>query len=389
MPSSLLVRHVGRGSAALHHAVKPRTWRGVLRVDLHQAGFAAPLRVGAAVALVFVIGGLTGLHDVVGFAALGALVAAFCRPDPYPVRLGRLVVLGVGITAAIAVGAALGAGGCPAVVDIAVISILAGAAAYLAWSLHIVGPGAVVFVFAAAGAQSFAHDAGDAVLAVAVTAGGAAIGVVFALAPWLIEQLWRAVSGRNRASSGGSGSTPARRESIWVTLVRAPHRTLMARSLRIAIAGALGAAIALGLGLDHPMWATMGAVAAMQGVGYHVAVHRGVQRLLGNVGGALLAAGLLALPLGYWGTVVAIIVFQTMAEILSTVNYALTSLVVTPMALLLTGLGASLPPGVALDRVLDTGVGIVTGIVIAALTITGADAQQLRKIAPRSGAITD
>lgn len=110
-------------------------------------------------------------------------------------------------------------------------------------------------------------------------------------------------------------------------------------------------------------------------------VHRGVQRLLGNVGGALLAAALLALPLGYWGAVVAIVIFQTVAEIASTVNYAVTSLAVTPMELLLTGLGAGLAPSVALDRVLDTAVGIVTGIVIAAVTITGADAQHLRRAA--------
>jgi uncharacterized membrane protein YccC len=109
-----------------------------------------------------------------------------------------------------------------------------------------------------------------------------------------------------------------------------------------------------------------------------MAVHRGVQRLLGNVGGAALAAGLLALPLGYWGAVAAIVVFQTAAEIASTVNYALTSLAVTPMALLLTGLQAGLAPAVAVDRVLDTAVGIVTGIVIAAVTISGSDAGRLR-----------
>lgn len=163
-----------------------------------------------------------------------------------------------------------------------------------------------------------------------------------------------------------------------MTLARAPHRTLLWRGARISLAGILAAAIAFGLGFDHPLWATMGAVAALQGVGYHVTVHRGVQRLLGNVGGALLAAGLLALPLGYWGAVAAIVVFQVIAEIASTVNYAVTSLAVTPMALLLTGLGAGLDPAVALDRVLDTAVGIAVEIVIAALTISGADAERLR-----------
>ena len=245
---------------------------------------------------------------------------------------------------------------------------IAGAAAYLVWALHIVGPGAVVFMFAAVGAESFARSGSDVFRAVAVTAGGALIGVIAALAPWFILLIRR---------RGSAGPPSARRESLWTTLARAPHRTLVMRASRIAVAGAVGAFIAVGLGLDHPMWAAMGAVATMQGIGYHVAIHRGVQRLLGNVGGALLAAGLLTLPLGYWSTVAVIIVLQIVAEIASTVNYTLTSLAVTPMALLLTGLGARLSPEVAVDRVLDTGVGIVAGIVVAALTISRAEAKDL------------
>lgn len=363
--SAAFTRHLGHRWTALTHTVTPAGWRGVLHIDPRRAGFAAPLRVGVAVTVVFIVGGLTGQHLLAGFAALGALVSAFCRPDPYPVRAGRLAVLGVGITVAIGIGAPLGATGANVYVVTTVVSVLAGGAAYLVWALHIVGPGAVVFVFGAAGAQSFAHDAGDVAMAMGVTLGGAVIGVLAALAPWLLHGL--------RAESNA-----VRRESLWVTLTRAPHRTLLTRGVRVTVAGALAAAIAMALGLDHPLWATMGAVAAMQGVGYHITVHRGVQRLLGNVAGALLAAGLLAIPLGYWGAVAAIIVFQVVAEVASTVNYAVTSLAVTPMALLLTGLGAGLAPSVALDRVLDTAVGIVVGIVVAAVTISGADAEHLR-----------
>lgn len=360
------------GFTALTHALTPTAWRGILRVDVRKAGFAVPLRVGVAVAVVFALGGLAGEHTLAGFGALGALVSAFCRPDPYPVRAGRLAVLGAGITAAIGVGAVLGAAGVGVLAEVVVISVLAGAAAYLVWALHIVGPGAVAFVFGAAGAQAFARDLGDVAAVTAVTAGGAVIGALAALAPWLI----RLAAGKR----GRHESATVRREPIWTTLHRAPHRTLLARGARITVAGGLGAAVAISLGLDHPMWATMGAVATMQGVGYHVTVHRGVQRLLGNVGGAVLAALLLGLPLGYWGTVASIIVFQVAAEVAATVNYALTSLAVTPMALLLTGLGTGLTPGAALDRVLDTAVGVVIGIVVAAVTISGTDAEHLRRM---------
>lgn len=332
---------------------------------MRRAALAGPLRVGLAVAVVFVVGGLTPVQDVAGFAALGALVCAFCRPDPYPVRFGRLLVLAAGITVSVGIGATLGAGDLPIGVDIMVISVLAGAAAYLMWALHIVGPGAVVFVFAAVGAEGAAHDAADVARLLLVTVGGAVIGVTAAMAPWWFSR-------RTRAKH-----TAVQRESLRTTLARAPHAALAGRGARIVVAGALGAAVAAASGFSHPMWATMGAVATMQGVGYHITVQRGVQRLLGNVGGALLAAGLLALPLGYWGAVTAIIVFQIAAEVAAGVNYALTSLAVTPMALLLTGLGVGLAPAVALDRIADTAIGIVVGIAVAAVTITAAEHRSL------------
>ncbi|WHU48085.1 FUSC family protein [Gordonia sp. L191] len=355
--------------AALRHAVSVRAWRDALSMDTSRIGYAAPLRVGMAVGVVLVIGGLTGHRDIAGLAALGTLISAFCRPDPYPVRAGRLGVLAVAITTAVGIGAALGAFSAPLLVEIGVISALAGAAAYLVSALHIVGPGGIIFVFAATGAAGFAGDLTDVGRAVAATALGSVIGMFAALAPWLIAMSTL----RGRAGITGS----ATRESLWTQLAggHSSHtrRHLLIWAARITVAAAAAAGGAAAAGLAHPMWAAMGAMAAMQGVSYHHTVSRGVARLLGNIGGAAIAAVLLALPLGYWGAVAAIVVLQTCAEVFSTVNYAICSLAVTPMALLLTGLGAGLSPEMAVDRVLDTGIGIVVGIVVAALAITSRD----------------
>lgn len=154
-------------------------------------------------------------------------------------------------------------------------------------------------------------------------------------------------------------------------------RTLVLNAIRIAAAAALAAWCATAFGLEHPLWATMGAMAAMQGIAFQSTVQRGIQRLLGNVGGAAIAAGLLALSLGYWHTVVAIVVLQVIAELLVVKNYGLTSLAVTPMALLLTGLAGHLTPTVAVSRIGDTLIGVVIGIVIAALTIEVGDRRHL------------
>nr|WP_245819818.1 FUSC family protein [Rhodococcus yunnanensis] len=161
-------------------------------------------------------------------------------------------------------------------------------------------------------------------------------------------------------------------------LAQLTSRSLVVNAVRIAAAAALAAWCATAVGFEHPLWATMGAMAAMQGLAFHSTVQRGIQRLLGNVGGAVIAAGLLAASLGYWETVAAIVVLQIAAELLVMTNYGLTSLAVTPMALLLTGLAGHLDPAVALSRVADTLIGVVIGIVVAAVTIEAADRLHMR-----------
>lgn len=363
--------------AALRHAVSMDAWRDAIHIDLGRATVAAPVRVGVAVGVVLVIGGILGRRDLAGLAALGALVSAFCRPDPYPIRAPRLVTLAVAITGAVASGAAIGAASAPLIVEILVISVLAGAAGYLMSALHIVGPGAIIVVFAASGAAVSAHDIADIGRAVAATAIGAMIGLVAALAPWPWQWL------REHRSVSESPTPRVAREPLWRALAggqSGPARCrLITAAVRMAAASALAAAAATAVGLAHPMWAAMGAVAAMQGVSYHHIVSRGLARLLGNIGGAVLAAILLALPLGYWGAVAVIIVCQIAAEILSTVNYAMCSLAVTPMALALTGLGAGLSPGAALDRVADTAIGIVIGIAVTAIVVIPGDDPPTRR----------
>lgn len=110
-------------------------------------------------------------------------------------------------------------------------------------------------------------------------------------------------------------------------------------------------------------------MATLQGVNYRQTVQRAIQRLIGNALGAVLAVVLLVLDLGYWPLVVVIVVLQTATEMVVTRNYAVASVFVTAMALMLTGLGSSIGPGVAASRVGDTLIGAVVGVVVAALTI--------------------
>ncbi|GAB06241.1 FUSC family protein [Gordonia amarae] len=430
---------------AARNLAHPSALADTLRVDLSKASLGVPLRVGAAVGVVLVVGGLLGQFSLAGFAALGALVSAFCRPDPYRVRFGRLVVMGVGLVVSLVCGAVLGAMSASIWTEIAVLSLLGGVASLLIGALHVTGPGAVVFVFGATGSVGFAQDFGDVGRVAVATVIGVVCGVAASMSPWIVGVVRRGLGvvaswlsarrtlrdprssvasasgikmigrssgasasgikkvGRSSGASesgikkvgpegdvsgvkeggpggavsgvkeGGPAATQVAYESVWTCLTRRPHADQVHTALRIVVASGISGAVAVAIGLSHPLWASMGAVAAMQGIRYHRTVQRGIARLVGNVVGGVIAAALLALPLGQWGAIVAIIVLQIIAEICAPWNYAITSAVVTPMALMMTALSVGLDPSIAVDRVLDTLIGVVIGIVIALLTVTRPD----------------
>lgn len=154
-------------------------------------------------------------------------------------------------------------------------------------------------------------------------------------------------------------------------------RALFIGACRVLAASALAGGFAAVVGLEHPLWATMGAMAALQGVNYRHTVARAIQRLLGNVVGALIAAAVLVLDLGYWPVVAVIVLLQTITELFVTRNYAVASIFVTAMALLLTGIGEPLGADIALSRVGDTLIGVVVGVVVAAVTIHRDDRHHL------------
>ncbi|QKT09570.1 FUSC family protein [Rhodococcus sp. W8901] len=148
-------------------------------------------------------------------------------------------------------------------------------------------------------------------------------------------------------------------------------------AVRVLLASAASGWIAMAVGVEHPLWASMGAIAVLQGLNFTHTVQRGIQRLLGNIGGALIAAVLLAASLGYWQMVAVVVVLQIAAELMVLVNYGLTTLAVTPMALLLIGFTSPISPDAGISRVVDTLIGVVIGVVIAAVTVSRADRHHL------------
>lgn len=348
----LLHRDQLRDSAALAH--QPSLRNSAL------AGLQSGITAAIALPLFYV----SPWSHLVGFAALGALVALFGRFAPAR-RRNRIVFL-CGVWQVLAVLVMSGAAwlGAPVAAQLLLLAIACGVFLFVAVTGGFGAPGPLIFVFAAGASMAPGglpgHDVAERVLATALVA-------ALALAVCAATEVFR------------EQPTEAH------PLPAEPPRPLSHR-LAAAARSTLGAGIAVFLshvlGADHPAWAAMGALAVLQGAHLHITMNRALQRMAGTVVGALLAWVLLVQDPSAWIVVVALVVLQVATEVVIGVNYAFGQIFVTPMALLMTHLADPLGTGpeMAPERVLDTLLGAGVGIVIAVMLSTLDDRRHLAEL---------
>ncbi|SEE86432.1 Uncharacterized membrane protein YccC [Streptomyces sp. 3213] len=158
-------------------------------------------------------------------------------------------------------------------------------------------------------------------------------------------------------------ATPAR--PLWTRL--GPLAPLV---LRTAVGCALAGYASLALGVGRPYWALVTAASLYQ-ANITLTWGRGVQRVVGNLVGVLVFAGVAPLAHSHPAALVlCCLAFNFGAEALIGRNYWLGSVCVTPMALLITEFARTQQPGELItERVVDTLVGALVGLV-AAVVVT-------------------
>lgn len=240
--------------------------------------------------------------------------------------------------------------GAPMIVQLVLLALACGLSLFVCTSGKFGAPGALIFVFAAGASMSTALTLEQVVERTVITA-------VVAMLAWLI--CWASETFRHQP-------TPER------AFPEEPGRPLSHRLIAAARSSA-GAAIAicvcLAFDVQHPEWAAMGALAVMQGAHLHISMNRALQRLVGTVIGALLAWILLMQYPSVWTVIGILLVLNVATEVVIGINYAFGQIFVTPMALLMTYLGAAqtVGPEMAPERVLSTLVGAAVGIGAALL----------------------
>ncbi|MEU6992246.1 FUSC family protein [Streptomyces sp. NPDC046465] len=153
---------------------------------------------------------------------------------------------------------------------------------------------------------------------------------------------------------------------LWRRLT--PGSPLLPIALRTAVGCALAGYGSLALGIGRPYWALVTAASLYQ-ANVTLTWNRGVQRVVGNLVGVLAFAAIAPFAhLGHAELIVCCLALAFGAEALITRNYWLGTVCVTPMALLVTEFARFQQPGeLILDRVVDTLVGAVLGVLAAVL----------------------
>lgn len=328
------------------------------------AGVQAGLAATIALPLVW----LSPWSHLIGFAALGGLVALFGRFAPSENRSRIILLAAIVQVAAVFTMSAAAWLGASTLAQLALLAVLCGVFSFVSVTGRFGAPGPLIFVFAAG--ASMASDPGGLDVVERTLATAAVAGLA-----WLICE----ISETLRHVPTADRPLPAE-----------PERDLLHR-LTAALRSTTGAAIAVFVshyfGADHPAWAAMGALAVIQGTHLHISMNRALQRMAGTVVGAILAWILLVQDPSVWPVIALIVLLQFATEMVIGFNYAFGQILVTPMALLMTQLGAptGAGPEMAPERVLDTLLGAGVGIAVSILLSTIDDRRHLADIRSKAG----
>lgn len=301
-------------------------------------------------------------EHLVGFAALGCLVALFGR-FARPAQRLKLVMLAALMQASsvlimsLTVWAGVGIGG-----QIVVLAALSAIFYFLSVVARLGPPGALIFIFAASASMSPVSALSQVMERFSATSAIALLAVAVCFAT---ERLRRRI---------------AAARDLPVDII-GPRTDIMAAALKIAVGAGLAASLAHALGAAHPGWAAMGAVAVLQGGHLHIRMNRALQRTAGTIVGAALVWLFLSLEPSPAVTIIALVIMTIATEVVIGVNYAFGQMFVTPMALLMTYLAYPAPSvePLVVERVADTIVGALVGIVIALALSSLQDRRLLRR----------
>ena len=308
------------------------------------------IRATATMGTMLTVLALTGRLEWSIYATFGAFASVYGGGRPRPERWRTQAFLGLLLTAAVASGALVGLSDQRRWLAIPVVALWATTGAILSDRHSWRPPGPLFVVFAVATCSAIPTTPPVVLIATGLAASTAA----FAVTLGILESRW--LPGKSWAPlPPGLPPPPLHRQRI--------------QAIRCAVVVVIAGLIATTAGISHPYWAMIAAVVPLAARPFRAQVVRGVHRTLGTLAGLLVSAAVLVVPLSVAVTIVLISVLQGTAELLVIRNYGLALVAITPLSLLSMQLANPQPVHALLvDRLVETAIGVVIGLVVAIVT---------------------
>jgi len=318
----------------------------LLRLDRAHGSERVAVRAGLTVLLCLGVLAAAGHIAWSLYAVFGAFASIYGGRLPLRGRWRTQAAVGLVFTACVGFGALVAVSPAREFVGVPVTALGAALVAALASRRGWVPPGSLFPVFALSACSAVPGGLLTVPLALGVSAVAAAVAVLLGACE---ERLF---------------PPPTRRPHTAEP--RARGRELLGEALRNLVSVGVAGGLATLLGVGHPYWAMVAAVAPMTGEPVRHRVVRGVNRALGTLVGLAPAALLLWLPLPVWALVVVVAGLQAVVELLIGRHYGLALVAITPLALLVGHAAHPTPVGELLaDRAVETLLGAAVGVVVA------------------------
>jgi hypothetical protein len=319
--------------------------RHFLALGPHAGAHRVALRAGLSVALPLLLLEAIGRLDLSLFATFGAFAALYGRADEHGARARMQLSAAAVLVACVTLGTTVAVSPARDWLVLPVAALVAAGAVAVSDLARWHPPGALFPIFALAACAAVPAAPERIPLAAAVAAASARLAVAIGVAGGARPRL----DPRRRAQrdvARRSGALHGRAPASSVAARRIDARDAATAAVAVLVAGLIPTV----LGLGHPYWAMVGALAAISGPDTTARLVRAGQRATGTVLGVAVAAVLLTLPLSPLETILVVVALQCVAELLVGRNYAL-ALPVGASALLR-------------DRVLETLLGAAVGALV-------------------------
>ncbi|MET4157326.1 FUSC family protein [Agromyces sp. PvR057] len=324
-------------------------WREFRTLDVEVALRAA---VAAVVPLSILVA--TGRTEWAAYAAFGAMTAIFGRSEPYATRIRTVTTAAVVQITATGLGILLSVAHAPLGVEAAVLAVLVTGVIVTFNLLGVTPSGPLFAVFGLLVCAAQPIDDGTGWQRWGIAWAAAAFAWLLAMSGWVLR---RAAPGRTKAVFRDlPRRTPVRVRGwsdprLWLNVVQNVAAALLA-----------GAA-AMALGIGHPYWAVVSAVAVIPPARAAHTAQRAVHRVTGTLVGVVATALVLWPDPPVWVLILVIAVCQFGAELLVGRHYGAALVFITPLALTVVHLASPVPLfGLLADRVVETALGAAVGI---------------------------